>query len=97
MKKALFKRKIKQARTAFEFDQKDQVKVDFDFEQAEDLMENQVTLFDQDKKPRFKKFQPKNKIIPGDDDFLKKYEAKKKDEDTIFDDQNVEVIQSGKL
>ena len=79
MKKALFKRKIKQARTAFEFDQKDQVKVDFDFEQAEDLMESQFTLFDQDKKPRFKKFQRKNKIMQGEEDFLKNYEVKKKD------------------
>ena len=75
----MFKRKIKQARTAFEFDQKDQVKVDFDFEQAEDLMESQVTLFDQDKKPRFKKFQPKNKIMQGEEDFLKNYEVEKKD------------------
>ena len=34
-KKALFKRKIKQARTAVEFDQMDEAKIDFDFDAAE--------------------------------------------------------------
>ena len=54
-KKAVFKRKIKQARTAFEFDQKDN-NINFDFEQAEELMGREVLLFDQDEKPKPKKF-----------------------------------------
>lgn len=51
----MFKRKIKQARTAFEFDKKDN-NINFDFEQAEELMGSEVLLFDQDEKPKPNKF-----------------------------------------